>query len=35
MRDIIEKARLEYCKRPCETCVFNTDENKRWGAMWY
>lgn len=31
MCDIIEKARLEYCKMPCTTCVFNTDEDKRWG----
>ena len=31
MYDIIEKARLEYCKMPCTTCVFNTDENKEWG----
>ena len=31
MCDIIEKARLKYCEKPCVTCVFNTDENKEWG----
>lgn len=31
MDDIVDYVRLGYCDHNCAMCVFNTDEDKRWG----